>query len=253
MLIILSGTETIRKQHLAQELTLALNGPVGLEETHFKMLFRDIYYDYGATDKITYPEGGNYQQFIAQYKTRSYDKYVISGSFSRAFIEQLEEDVEDLIVLNIVRNPSTTYIMDSMELEDNKSLYDVEFNIPLLKRRYISSILNSITLANMPNVTTLRYEDLIHDGKLSVAGVSVSVVKPYNEWTTAKEKIGLTFYLKITQEDLDRFNATFSRLCFSLQHTNYDLPVTIFDSLPENVFEELGYEQLTLKEIVFND
>jgi hypothetical protein len=253
MLIILSGTETIRKQHLAQELTFALNGPVGLEETHFKMLFRDIYYDYGATDEVTYPEGGNYQQFIAQYKTRSYDKYVISGSFSRAFIEQLEEDVEDLIVLNIVRNPSTTYIMDSMELEDNKSLYDVEFNIPLLKRRYISSILNSITLANMPNVTTLRYEDLIHDGVLSVASVSIPVVKPYNEWTTAKEKIGITFNLQVTQEDLDNFNATFSRLCFSLQHTNYDLPSCIFDSLPENVFEELGYEQLTLKEIMFND
>lgn len=253
MLILLSATETVKKDQLAQELTVALNGPVDIKDTHLKMLFRDIYYDYGATDKVTFPEGGNYEQFITQYYNRPYDKYVVSGSFSRAFIELLEQDVEDLVVINIIRNPSATFVIDAMDTESNKTLYDVEFDIPLLKRRYISSILNSITLVNMPQVQTIRWEDLVHTGTLNVAGASIKIPKPYNDWITAQEKIAVTFNLNTDEENLQRFNTVFSRLSFSLQHSGYDLPVEIFDSIPENVFEELGYWQLELQEIMFND
>lgn len=253
MLILLSATETVKKDQLAQELTVALNGPVDINGTHLKMLFRDIYYDYHVSNTVTFPEGGNYEQFITQYYNRPYDKYVVSGSFSRAFIELLEQDVEELVVLNIVRNPSATFVIDAMDTESNKSLYDVEFDIPMLKRRYISSILNSITLANMPQVQTIRWEDLVRTGTLDIAGKQITIPKPYNDWITAQEKIAVTFNLNVDDETVHRFNTVFSRLSFSLQHSGYDLPTDIFHHIPENVFEELGYWQLELQEIMFND
>jgi len=252
MLIVISGCETIKKQTLAAVVNAAMNDVTVTEyplKNHLKMLFRDILYDYNATQNITYPEGGNYDQFLLDYKDSSYKNTIISGSFSRAFYEMVTRDIEDVKFINIIRNPSVIYFVDSLTL-DRSNLYDIPLNVPLLKRRNISSILNSITLKNIPEVSTIRFETVIRDRLLNGIEVPKSYTA-FNPFITVEEKLA-SRHAVVTEADVARFNSVFSDLCNQLMQSDYnlELPATVFEHIPKNVFQELGYTPLTLGHIV---
>jgi len=255
MLYVISATETIKKSYLAYFLNSVLNSiDYCLFEDyndqypfHFKMQFRDISYDYKENSDITYPEGGDYSQFLKTYRDRKTETLVITGSFSRAFVEMINNDVKDVNIINIIRNPSVTYLIDSLT-EDKHGPYDSELKIKSLKRRYISSLLNSITLKNIDSVKTITFENIIKDQQIENIKAP-QIYKNYNNWITAAEKIKLTFNLKLTQNDIKDFNQIFSSLADNLTNTNYDLSDVLLENLPRNIFDMLDYKPVTLEQI----
>jgi hypothetical protein len=255
MLLVVSGTETIKKSYLGYFLSSQLNSIVcesfenyaNQYPFHYKMQFRDIFYDYGANTTVTYPEGGDYQQLIKQYRERKTETLVITGSYSKAFVEMVANDLTDFKVLNITRNPSTTYVLDA-SLKDPYGPYDTELEVPLLKRRYISSLLNSVTLKNIDLVKTVKFEDMLTSQELENIKLP-SLYKNYNDYITAAEKVHLFFENKVRQADLDSFNQTFSNLSNSLKDTDYNLPDVLISRLPDDIFRMLDYIPLSIEQI----
>jgi len=255
MLLVISATETIKKSYLAYFLNSKLNSTecCTFEDYkdqypfHYKMQFRDIFYDYNINNSVTFPEGGNYKQLLDQYANRNNEVLVITGSYSRGFVEMISNDVKDIKILNIVRNPSATYILDS-SFEDKHGPYDTELKIKLLKRRYISSILNSITLKNIKSVHTIPFEIMLKEQQIENIKLP-SIYKSYNNWLSFSDKFHLSFNLKTDQEDLTMFNQTFSNLADNLKNTNFDLPNALIDNLPQDIFKMLNYKPLTLEQI----
>jgi hypothetical protein len=255
MLLVISGTETIKKSYLGYFLSSRLNFSKcnsfddynNQYPFHYKMQFRDIFYDYGASPTVTYPEGGNYLQLIKTYQERKTDVLVITGSYSRAFVEMIANDIKDFKVLNIIRNPSATYVIDA-SLTDPYGPYDNDLKVPLLKRRYISSLLNSITLKNIDIVETLKFEDILESQQLENIKLP-SLYKNYNGYITLAEKVHLAFKNSVGQEDVNSFNKVFSKLASNLKASNYNLPDKLISNLPENTFQMLGYSSLDTEQI----
>jgi hypothetical protein len=255
MLLVISGTETIKKSYLGYFLSSQLNSLDcdsfddynNQYPFHYKMQFRDIFYDYGANSTVTYPEGGDYSQLIKTYQTRKTDVLVITGSYSRAFVEMIANDIENFKVLNIIRNPSTTYVIDA-SLDDPYGPYDTDLKVPLLKRRYISSLLNSITLKNIDIVKTVKFEKMLETQQLENIKLP-SLYKNYNGYITSTEKVYLTFKNSVKPTDVELFNKVFSKLASNLTASNYNLPDRLISNLPENIFQMLGYDSLTTEQI----
>jgi hypothetical protein len=265
MLIILSGAETIRKTKLASIINVQLNN-IKIKNVngtadefwrtqlhisnfnHYKMQFRNIFYDYGAnTDKV-FKEGGDYQKLLNSYHTRKDANMVITGSFSKLFVEKITDDLKnDSTFINITRHPSISYVIDAGQ-PDPHGPYDTDLNVHMLKRRNISSFLNSVSLKNISHVNSIKFEDILTSGKLTVNNVDVSVLndyKSYNNLITYEE------YKKpvVNNSDLDQFNRTFQKLNSSIKVSAYDVPEKIFEQLPEDVFSILGYSPITIEEI----
>jgi hypothetical protein len=249
MLIVVSGSETVKKQTIASVINTSLNDvTIYPEQNHLKMLFRDIYFDYNITQSVTYPEGGNYKQFLSDYEQRPNNTMVISGSFSRAFYEAVSKDIEQIQFINITRNPSVVYYIESLTECIRQDFYDYRLNVPLLTRRNISSILNSITLKNIPNVLTVKFEDLINNCEINGIPLPKSFTA-FNQHITVEEKL---LSRRTTASNITRFNTVFSDLSNELSQSNFnlELPKNIFEHLPSNTFDCLGYAPLELEDIV---
>jgi hypothetical protein len=172
---------------------------------------------------------------------------VITGSFSRAFVESIYNDIKKVKIINIIRNPSSTYLLDS-SIIDEHGPYDNQLKVKLLKRRYISSLLNSVTLKKLPIVETVTFEDMIEEQSLD--GIPLpNEYKRYNQYITTKEKIHLTFHNKIVEDDLKNFNQVFTDLANSLSDTDFNIPETLIQNIPQNIFNELGYPLLSMDQI----
>lgn len=265
MLIILSGAETIRKTKLASRINVTLNNidishVNGTSDTfwreqlhisntnHYKMQFRNIFYDYGAnTDKV-FPDGGNYLELLTSYKNRKQDALVITGSFSKLFVEKIKLDLgDDSVFVNITRHPSVTYVVDAGQ-PDEYGPYDTDLNVPMLKRRNISSFLNSVTLKKLDDVISVKFEDIITSGYLSINGADINISDDYKNYNGLLTQIE-TITPVVTQANVDLFNGTFQQLNSNIKKSTFEVPDKIFEQLPENIFNILEYSPLTLENI----
>ena len=265
MLITLSGAETVRKTKLASIINVQLNNitinnvngtadefwrtQLAVSNTnHYKMQFRNIFYDYGASPDREFKEGGDYQKLLKSYHNRTHNNMIITGSFSKLFVEKITEDLKnESTFINIIRNPSVVYVIDAGQ-PDPHGPYDTDLNVAMLKRRNISSFLNAVTLANIDNVVNVKFEDILINGKLTINGVDVTLstdYKNYNNLLVQEE------YKKpvVGNNELTRFNKTFQQLNSSIKASAYDVPEKIFEQLPEDIFSVLDYNPLTIEEI----
>jgi len=265
MLVILSCAETFKKTNLSAIIHTALNdltcnsstldhfyrSQLDLaEQFNYRMLFRALPFDFGAETELRFPEGGDYQRFLEDYHNRQKPYHVICGSFSKIFCDMARRDIPNTDIINIIRNPSTAYVLDTIAY-DPRAPYNTNMGLKLFKKRFNSSILQQINLKN--HVRTIKFEDIIHSQSVKVFDQLINLTDfytPYNTWLTVKEYTELIPQYKLTSNDLDEFNQAYTRFNETWPHGRDDMILTILSKLPQNVFSELGYSSLTYEEIV---
>lgn len=233
----------------------ALNDRVflsGVRDNHFAFIFATIPYDFEVTSQVEFdiPDGylhpHTYEDVLNNYRNRECENFVITGIFGKGFINKIREDLgnENVTVINIVRNPSVCRLIhEKPEAYYIKNdTYTKEFN----ENKLSVSICQAASLARFSDITTLRFEDLLRDGKFTVLGKEVEIpfgYIAYNQWLTTWEMSEVVSLGLCTPAELNEFNEMYHHLAASL---NED------PRLPQDLFAMLDYDPLTYEEIVDN-
>lgn len=225
-MIVINGLPGIKHKFFAKEID---------PEARFLMCYNDFSLprvDLGLLTEIEYKQDYN---ILSNYD-------IIGGTFSRVFLEQLQKDY-NVQVLNIIRNPSVSYLTGVDDLfEDDELPVGLEFVTPLTT----SSVIDAITLSNLDYVTTIKFEDIIKTGKFIFMDKEFKCPTVHNNFngTITKYESVILKRSNITVEMLDRFNSIFSNLNESFVNCHND------SRLPKNVFEDLDYIPMSYKEIL---
>jgi len=255
----------------------------GGRNNHFSNFFIDLAHDFGITDTVDY--GSNtpkipllhphsYTDVLSNYENRLGTTHVITGIFSKGFIDSIRNDIgpENVTVLNIVRNPSTCILLNP---KDDEYYANPEKNrtLALDTRKLKYSLINSATLARYPDINTIKFEDIITAGKFTVNGVEVGVPAGYDNYNgilTQWEYDNLIPLNLVSPETLDATNIEMQHATSTMVNSavigddlkNYinslrSTPVEVADikrlmlqNSPENMFTDLGYEVLDYDDIV---
>lgn len=222
-MIVISGMPGIKHKFFAKEISTA-------EYTHCYNNFSLPRVDLGMISEVEYKQDLNTLTEI------------IGGTFSRVFLEQLRSS-QHIQVLNIIRNPSVSYVTGTEDLfADDELPMGLEYLTPVTT----SSAIDAITLSKLDYVTTIRFEDIIKNGSFEFMGKVFkcpAVHNNYNGIITRYESVMLN-RISISAEMLNEFNIKFSNFNKSFVNCHND------PRLPGNIFKELGYEPLTLEEIL---
>lgn len=223
-----TGLLTLKK---IDDFKFSLNEEI-TKNCHYRHLFGRISRDFGIMPPtrdisvVSQPMPGDngetiildYNLVLEKYRNRITDIQVISGLFSKTFVDKIKEDIgpENVTVLNIIRNPSVAFLMNlrddeyyarqgvSMRYTGNEtdeqkeqmqnalSNFTVEIvNAESENKQLIRSLLNNYSLYRFNDINTIRFEDLIATGKFTVNGVEIdvpqNVYKPYNDYITEWE------------------------------------------------------------------
>ena len=222
-MIVISGMPGIKHKFFAKEISTS-------DYTHCYNNFSLPRVDLGMLNIVEYKQDINTLTDI------------IGGTFSQVFLEQIRND-HHIEVLNIIRNPSVSYITGIEDLFPNDELpMGLDYVTPVTT----SSAIDAITLSKLEYVTTVKFEDIIVNGQFEFMGKIIkcpAVHNNYNGTITRYESVMLKKSV-ITSEMVDQFNERFSNFNQSFVNCHND------PRLPGNVFEELGYKPLTLEEIL---
>jgi hypothetical protein len=238
-----------------------------IQTNHFKHTFLDILYDYGIKSTLTLdgllptrlPYPATYNDIIQNYTAGEYRNYVITGCFSKGFIDKLRNDLgpNQIQVINLIRNPSVCALLHKKNTDQlsGDAVTTAEEDIEALN----SSLLNAVNLKRFPDIHTIRFEDFLKDGHVTINGQQYDLPKQYvqhNQYITQFEKDNLA------TDDITSYNEMYSNLnsnfysykdpVLSEQQFNELTSTTDFvaPQLPTNLFEELGYTPLSYLEIV---
>ena len=191
-------------------------------------------------------------ELIARYKKSKLKYFVISGSFSKSVISRIMFKLgkENVKVINIIRNPSVAYFLNKKPKKfylSNKK-YTESYDISKLQ----SSIINSMILKEDENVQTIRFEDMIKS-TLIIDNIDVGLYIDYknkNDFLTTYEFDVKKDQIEMSSDELKKFNKLFSS--FNVYEDMSEEEKALcnkFDLENINVFERLGYEQLTIKKM----
>jgi hypothetical protein len=222
--------------------------------------FLDIGYDLGV---FQYPEHATrtdarysnektINEIVKKYKKSKMKYYVITGNFSKTAIKILKFKLgdENVKVLNFLRNPSVGYFL-------NKK-YDDFFEKNQFKnkkeddQKYVSSLLNSIFLSEIEGVETIKFEDYIKKD-FYIDNINTGLYLDYNyknNYLTTYEFDIKKDLIEMSEEEMNDFNN--KMLSFNIYDDvdeHEKINIIKFDLPPINIFERLGYEPLTIKEI----
>lgn len=183
---------------------------------HFDYVFCNPLYDLGVVPEFFYQndlQSYNYEtDIIENYNNRKYENYVITGVFSKTYIEKLKEDLgaDNVTVINIIRNPSAAFLLHEKEA----SHYMSNPRTPEVDHKKLEmSLLNAVILKDVPGVITLKFEDIINDGKLTLLGKDVVVPPDHNKagthltWWEADYIVSKKV---VNPKNLEAFNTKFS-------------------------------------------
>ena len=268
MLTIISSAETTNKTMLSAFINAALNNVVPHDnETqdafshrmlnlqtpfHYKMQFRAIMHDHGITDGPMFPEGGDYARFINAYTTRVCNNLVVCGNFSKTFINKVTSDIEDVVILNITRHPTVAYLLDAAEI-DPRAPYNTNMRLKRLKTRFNTAFIQQSVIRTLPNVHTIKYEDIIASGYITVRGNDITLppyYSAYNRYITNHERDHKLRYTQLDESNVNQFNESFSTFNLEFSQNRDDVPVEIVPLLPHNMFNALDYTPINIWEIL---
>lgn len=256
----------------------------GTKVNHFKNVFVDTLYDFGVTTVLDY--GHTYENnstnthlsphsfndVISNYRNRQCETFVITGAFSKAFIDLVRAELgtENVKVLNIVRNPSASFLIHRAQAD----FYEETTLTPEQdQEKFEQSLANAASLRRFSDIETLYFEEILSQQKLVVNGVDVSLPPGYeaaDENFTAFEKEALLPLDLKTDEDLAKFNERIDHYATSLtEHTSDDLPflselntalgtnytsqemeARFKENLPSSLFTALGYIAMDKNEMI---
>lgn len=223
----------------------------GVRDNHFANIFVDIESDYGIrTDpgyeweekvgQFLHPH--TYQDVLNNYQNRKFKYHIISGSFSKTFINKIKDDIgaENVIAINIIRHPSVVYRIH--EKPESYYIAKPAMNIDIDEKKVNLAVSNCVILANCPEITTIKFEDILKAGFITVEGVDIGLPEGYvnyndliTEWEKEHAELGII--------DRTRFDQ-WHHFCTNIRQYGEN------DAYPENYFDELGYTPLTYEQIV---
>lgn len=257
---------------------LALNKEIfedGIKHNHFVNRFCSMDVDFGLTDTPRYlKENGatkllhphEFDDVVNNIKNSPYKTKVITGTFGNHFINKIKEVFadEEVHVINIIRNPSASWLLNKKPQSKWNSPGSPDLDEAFDRERFFqSSIVSSSTIKN-PAVVTVRFEDMMQSGILTIAGVDIDVredYRAYNKWLSNYEsKIDIL----MSDEEFATFNDLALNYTFNDfyikpddidEEIEYNMPrdtllSKIAANFPKNLFADLGYEPLTKDEIL---
>lgn len=215
-----------------------------IKTNHYHESYNDLAHDIGTTTEVQFEPEANYEEFLTNYNNRVIDTQVITGLFSKSFINKVRADIGDsnvhVVVVN--RNPSAAYVLDK-SAQENGIYFDPQ---DFIGQVYYESVLNMLVLKDLtgPNVQHVNFETLLLQDSIEIAGkhVNFGSFENYNGTVSQYENTELknTPEVEARAARLETFNSIFSQL----------RTYTKEPWMPgENVFEELGYAPLTYGEI----
>lgn len=254
---ILSRMEKLEEKLREQETKNHLFGKYEANEYELGIIVKPRY----CTDDREFsfiPYNITLKNLINNAKNTKQDYFVITGSMSKTFINEFRKEFgeENVKAYNIIRNPSTCFVLNYKDDEyfNANSTYHRMYDFDKLS----DSLTNGYLLAQDKSVTTIKFEDMIKDG-LIIDGKDVGLYLGFNaknSWLTEYEFSRLKDYNPVTNDDLLKFNERFKKLKYIDLVDKFDKnfltkeELRKIEALPmTNVFERLGYEPLTLKEI----
>ena len=206
---------------------------------------------------------------ITAYNNKVSNHIVISGAFSKYYIDQIRTALgaSEVEIINITRNPSVSYavhfsqpypttftpdttVQFQRSFDNSNSIYYEEEYV----ESFFNSQINCITLKDLDYVTTYKFEDLLVSGSITVNGTAVDISSIYpstNNIITDNENVS------VTADQVSSANNFFSSYTSLADYFVYDTAsaelIATFDfttlNLPSNFFTSLGYTSLTLAEI----
>jgi hypothetical protein len=228
----------------------------GLTNNNFRNTFVDHESDYEIIKTPSFANLGDelltqphsYQDVIFNYNNRSFENFVITGSFSKVFVDKIRSDLgnNNVQVYNIVRHPSAAYLInekDSSYYTEHSGLLTAEMDFDKLK----DSIINCVSLMRDSSIITLRFEDIIKNGTFTVAGKAISAPEgynSYNQWITDWEFKNVVQLDIVNDEKMNDFNQLMTS--WGTSTTNLR-PNAIY---PSNVFDLLGYTPLSRSQLI---
>lgn len=198
------------------------------------------------------------KNLINNAKNSKQDYFVITGSISKTFMNEFKKEFgeENVLCYNIIRNPSSCFLLNYKDDEyyEKNTAYHKMYDFDKLA----DSLINAYLLQQDENVITIRFEDMIKDG-IIIDDINCGLYIDFNnknKWLTEYEFGRLNENLIITEDELTSFNNRFSNLKYIDLVDKFDKnfltkeELRKIEALPiTNIFERLGYEPLTIKEI----
>lgn len=184
---------------LVAENTATFNKIIAFQQTildtdkscSFPTAFRDPQADWSITSSPSYSTGTEYATLIESYNQRPYENYVIYGSFSRTFVNQITNDVggyNNVTLVNLIRHPDVAMLMDDSYKQSSVSTvspFDTQ-GVDLFV-----SYLNAVSLSTLTNVNSVKFEAVMSTGVFRLNGTTINTpvtISPYNNWITQEEK-----------------------------------------------------------------
>ena len=225
----------------------------GVRDSHFGNFFVDLESDFGDTGgqapeweskPSQYNHPHTYDDVVARYNNRKFPVSVITGNFSKRFIDMIRVSIgaANVKVYNIIRNPSVAFT-----LHEKPASYYIEkpaMSTAIDRRKIQVATFNCASLIRFSDITTLRFEQLIVDGQLTINGTTIKLPPEYvnyNGLITAWEK-DFAAQRIVSDADITSWNA------WCEAPTASD-PTEDVAKVSRNLFTALGYSPLTYNQV----
>ncbi len=233
-------------------------------------MYSDPSYDLGITNLPDYKienqnflfrDRNSYSEIIENAKKKPFT--LITGSFSKCFIDDVIGDLglDNVKVLNVVRNPSVSFLLNYR----SEDFFNSEIEKKDNDLNYVEGYVSSVILQKLNYVETIKFEDIISSGFISINGTKVHLTyeyEKYNSLITKKERFKLMSHNDLSKINLQKNNSMM--LDFKLEHLNSlnvydkepeelrndDLTPEQFEKVPKNFFSPFNYEPLTYEQII---
>ena len=207
-----------------------------INDEYFDSIFEDTQAGPATEDENL---SGAWTNMMAEFNPEVVN--VCTGIFSPFYINKLKaEYAGEVRVYNITRNPSVAYLFDDTYIGDltdgvADSELEISIGVPHMGGLLLTSVINNCLLTHVEGVTTIKFEDIISSGSITIDGndITVGEFENYNGIITEYEHANISSLVGDEKAiDVSQFNAAFQNLASA--HPN----------LPNDVFAELNYEPI---------
>ena len=225
----------------------------GVRDSHFGNFFVDLEYDFGINTTnppeweskgVQFHHPHMYEDVVALYNNKKFPIYVITGNFSKRFIDKIRSDIgaDNVKAYNIIRNPSVAFALH--EKPEDYYIQKPAMSTAIDRKKIQIATMNCVNLARHSDITTIRFEQIIKDGSIAINGTTVKLPPEYvnyNDTVTVWEK-DFAAQRIVTDAELNEWNTW----CSALVPDDSSADVT---KIPRNLFTALGYSPLSYVEM----
>lgn len=141
---------------------------------------------------------------VEMYNNKTSDHLVVSGLFSKYYIDHIIGEVgsTNVKVINIIRHPSVSYLLDYKSPEFYDSPTKPDLTPAENKQKFMESILVPATLQTVSYVETIKFEDILANG-ITVLDTCITQGEGYSGYN---DLISIYEHINHEPQDLTEFN-----------------------------------------------